>query len=106
VRPSAQAAPDAPAIDALLSRVKASAMRYPGAPAGFYPYPIHRSQGGPLRGRTGWRTMDTLEEVVSFASSGRVSKILMKKNGRPAIGMRPGGLTENAVLLFLQPKPS
>jgi hypothetical protein len=50
--------------------------------------------------------MDTLEEVVSFASSGRVSKILMKKNGRPAIGMRPGGLTENAVLLFLQPKPS
>ena len=45
-----------------------------------------------------WRTLDTLEELVSFASSGHVSKTLVKKNGRPTTKKKPGGLIENAVL--------
>jgi hypothetical protein len=47
---------------------------------------------------TNWRTVDTFEELVSFASNGRVSKKLVKRNGRPTTKSRPGGLTENAVL--------
>lgn len=42
--------------------------------------------------------MDTLEELVSFASNGRVSKVLVKKNGRPSTTNNPGGLIENVVL--------
>lgn len=45
-----------------------------------------------------WRALDTLEESVSFASSGRVSKTLVKKNGRPTTSRKPGGLIENAAL--------
>ena len=45
-----------------------------------------------------WRMLDSFEEMVSFASSGRVTKTLVKKNGRPTTKSQPGGLTENAVL--------
>jgi hypothetical protein len=46
-----------------------------------------------------WRTLDILEELVSFESTGRVSKTLVKKkNGQPTTKKSAGGLVENVVL--------
>ncbi len=47
---------------------------------------------------TNWRTVDTFEELVSFPSNGRVSKKLVKRNGRPTAKSSPGGMIENVVL--------
>ncbi len=48
--------------------------------------------------RASWRTLDTLEELVSFPSSGRVSKTLLKRNGRPTTKKNVGGFIENGLL--------
>ena len=93
-----QPAPDAAALDALLERMKASAMRYDRHLPDFTCTEITVRQEDRSGKGAGWRTLDTLEEVVSFASNGRVSKKLVKRNGRPTTGGQPGGLTENAVL--------
>lgn len=94
----AQTAPDATALDALLMRIKASAMRYEGHLPEFTCTEVTvRKEDSSGKGAH-WRTVDTLEEVVSFASTGPVSKNLVKRNGRPITGNMPGGLIENAVL--------
>jgi hypothetical protein len=94
----AQPSPNPAALDALLVRMKANAMRYQGHLPDFTCTEVtvrkeNSSGNGPI-----WRTLDTLEELVSFASSGRVSKTLVKKDGRPTTRNNPGGLIENAVL--------
>jgi hypothetical protein len=94
----AQTAPDAAAFDALLARVRASAMRYQGHLPDFTCTEVTVRQEDSPGNDGNWRTLDTLEEVVSFASSGRVSKTLVKKNGRPAGGSKPRGVIENGVL--------
>jgi hypothetical protein len=94
----AQPAPDATALDALLLRVKASAMRYQGHLPDFSCTEVTIRKEDSSGNGTNWRTLDTLEELVSFASSGHVSKTLAKKNGRPTTSNKPGGLIENAVL--------
>ena len=95
---SAQPAPDAAALDALLMRVKASAMRYQGHLPDFTCTEVTVRKENSSGDGANWRPLDTLEELVSFASSGRVSKTLVKKNGRPTTRNKPGGLIENAVL--------
>jgi hypothetical protein len=94
----AQPAPDAVALDALLVRMKASAMRYEGHLPDFTCTEITVRKEDRSGNEAKWRTVDTLEELVSFASSGRVSKKLVKRNGRPTTSNQPGGLIENAVL--------
>lgn len=94
----AQPAPDAAAFDALLVRLKASAMRYQGQLPDFTCTEVTVRKEDSSGNGANWRTLDTLEELVSFASSGRVSKMLVKKNGRPTTTKKPGGLIENAVL--------
>ena len=94
----AQPAPGAAALDALLVRVKAGAMRYQEHLPDFTCTEVTVRKEDRAGDGTDWRTLDTLEELVSFASSGRVSKTLVKKNGRPVTRNRPGGLIENAVL--------
>jgi hypothetical protein len=79
----AQPAPDAAALDSLLARTKASAMRYEGHLPDFMCTEVTVRKEDIPGNSANWRTLDTLEEVVSFASSGRVSKMLLKKNGRP-----------------------
>src|SRR5215472_9143120 len=79
----AQPAPDAAALEALLARMKASAMRYQGHLPDFTCTEVTvRKDDGSGNGAN-WRTLDTLEESVSFASNGGVTKTLVKKNGRP-----------------------
>jgi hypothetical protein len=92
----AQPAMDATALQSLLERVKVSAMRYRRHLPDFTctEITVRKEENS---GRV-WRTLDTLEESVSFASNGRVSKTLVKKNGRPTTKKNPGGLIENAVL--------
>jgi hypothetical protein len=94
----AQSAPDAAALDALLVRMKASAMRYQGHLPDFTCTEVTVRKEDSSGNGVNWRTLDTLEELVSFAASGRISKTLVKKNGRPTTRNKPGGLTENAVL--------
>ena len=94
----AQPAPDIAALDALLVRIKASAMRYQGHLPDFTCTEITVRKEAKSGNGAAWRTLDTLEELVSFASTGRVSKTLLKKNGRPTTSSRPGGLIENVVL--------
>lgn len=94
----AQPAPDAAALDNLLERMKTSAMRYERHLPDFTCTEITVRKEDKSGKGANWRTLDTLEEVVSFASNGRVSKSLVKRNGRPATSGKPGGLTENAVL--------
>jgi hypothetical protein len=94
----AQPSPDAAALEALLVRIKASAMRYQGHLPDFTCTEVTVRKEDSSGEGANWRTLDTLEEVVSFASSGRVSKTLVKKNGRPTTRNKPGGLIENAVL--------
>jgi hypothetical protein len=94
----AQPSPDAAALDALVVRMKASAMRYQGHLPDFTCTEITVRKENSSGNGANWRTLDTLEELVSFASSGNVSKTLVKKNGRPTTRNRPGGLIENAVL--------
>ena len=94
----AQPAPDAAALEALLVRMKASAMRYQGHLPDFTCTEVTVRKEDMSRNGGDWRTLDTLEELVSFTSSGLVSKTLVKKNGRPTTGKKPGGLIENAVL--------
>ena len=93
-----QTAPDAAGLDPLLVRVKASAMRYQGHLPDFTCTEITVRKEDSSGNGVHWRTLDTLEELVSFASTGRVSKTLVKKNGRPTTSSKPGGLIENAVL--------
>src|SRR5215471_21445705 len=78
----AQAAPDAAGLDALLMRIKKSAMRYQGHLPDFTCTEVTVRKEDSSGNGANWRTLDTLEELVSFASSGRVSKALVKKNGR------------------------
>jgi len=94
----AQPAPDVAALDALLVRMNASAMRYQGHLPDFTCTEVTVRKEDRSGNGVNWRTMDTLEELVSFASNGRVSKTLVKKNGRPTTRNTPGGLIENAVL--------
>jgi len=94
----AQTAPDAAALDALLARVKASAMRYQGHLPDFTCTEVTVRKEDSSGSGANWRTLDTLEESVSFASTGRVSKTLVKKNGHPTTGAKPRGFIENAVL--------
>ena len=94
----AQPAPDSAALDALLVRIKASAMRYQGHLPDFTCTEVTVRKEDSSGNAANWRTLDTLEELVSFATSGRVSKALVKKNGRPTTGNKPGGLIENALL--------
>jgi hypothetical protein len=94
----AQPAPDAAVLKALLERMKANAMRYEGHLPDFTCTEVTVRKEDSSGSGANWRTVDTLEEIVSFASSGRVSKKLVKRNGRPTTRNGPGGLTENAVL--------
>ena len=94
----AQDAPEGAAFDALLARAKASAMRYKGHLPDFTCTEISVRKEESSSNGAGWRTLDTLEELVSFAASGRVTKKLLKKNGHPTTSSRPGGLIENALL--------
>jgi hypothetical protein len=95
----AQPAPDAPAFDALMARIAESAMRYQGRLPDFSCTEVTvRMEENKSKSGTNWRTLDTLEEAVSFASTGRISKTLVKKNGRPTTSNKAGGLTENGVL--------
>lgn len=94
----AQPAPNAVALQELLDRVKVSAMRYEGHLPDFTCTEITVRKEASSAIGTNWRTVDTFEELVSFASNGRVSKRLVKRNGRPATKKGPGGLTENALL--------
>ena len=94
----AQPAPDAAALDALLVRIKAGAMRYQRHLPDFTCTEVTVRKEDSTGNGANWRTMDALEELVSFASSGRVSKTLVKKNGRPTTRNKQGGLIENAVL--------
>ena len=94
----AQPDPDAAAFEALLARTSASAMRYAGHLPDFTCTEVTVRKEDSSGNGASWRTLDTLEELVPFASSGRVSKKLVKKNGRPTTRSRPGGLIENGVL--------
>jgi hypothetical protein len=94
----AQPAPEAASLEALLVRMKASAMRYEGHLPDFTCTEVTVRKEDRSGNGANWRTVDTLEELVSFASSGRVSKKLVKRNGRPTTSNKPGGLIENAVL--------
>jgi hypothetical protein len=94
----AQPAPDAAALDALLVRMKASAMRYQGHLPDFTCTEVTVRKVDSSGNGANWRTLDTLEESVSFASTGHVTKTVVKKNGRPTTNKRPGGLIENTVL--------
>jgi hypothetical protein len=94
----AQPAPNTAALDALLVRMKASAMRYQGRLPDFTCTEVTVRKEDSSGNGANWRTLDTLEELVSFASSGHVSKTLVKKNGRRTTKKKPGGLIENAVL--------
>lgn len=96
VRP--QTAPGSIRLQDLLDRIKASAMRYEGYLPDFTCTEVTVKKEDNSGIGTNWRTTDTLEEVVSFASDGRVSKKLTKRNGRPVSRARVGGLSENAVL--------
>src|SRR5580704_12486368 len=69
-----QTAPDAAALDALLVRVKASAMRYQGHLPDFTCTEVTVRKEDSFGNGANWRMLDTLEELVSFASSGHVSK--------------------------------
>lgn len=95
---SAQPAPDARALDELLVRIKSSAMRYQGHLPDFTCAEITVRKEDSSGNGANWRPLDTFEELVSFASSGKVSKRLVKKNGRPTTKSSPGGLVENVVL--------
>ena len=94
----AQPAPEAASLEALLVRVKTSAMRYEGHLPDFTCTEVTVRKEDKSGNGANWRTVDTLEEWVSFASSGRVSKKVVKRNGRPTTSYKPGGLIENAVL--------
>jgi len=94
----AQSAPDAAGLDALLARVKASAMRYEGRLPDFTCTEVTVRKEDSSGNGANWRTVDSLEELVSFASSGRVSKKLVKRNGRPTTRNRLGGIRENMLL--------
>lgn len=94
----AQPAPDAVALEPLLGRMKASAMRYQGRLPDFTCTELTVRKEDNSGSGAHWRTLDTLEELVSFAASGHVTKTLVKKNGRPTTTKQPGGLIENAVL--------
>ena len=82
----AQPAPDAASLQSLLQRIKASAMRYAGHLPDFTCTEVTiRKEDSSGNGAT-WRTLDTLEEVVSFASNGRISKKLEKRMAIPQPG--------------------
>jgi hypothetical protein len=67
----AQPAPDAAALDALLIRTKENAMRYHGHLPDFTCIEVTVRKEDSSGSGVSWRTLDTLEEFVSFASSGR-----------------------------------
>ena len=94
----AQPAPDAVALQELLGRITPSAMRYEGHLPDFTCTEVTVSKEDNSATGTNWRTVDTIEELVSFASNGRVSKKLVKRNGKPATNGKSGGLRENVVL--------
>jgi hypothetical protein len=91
----AQPSPNAEALHELLDRVRMSAMRYKGHLPDFNctESTVRKEPSG-----TSWRTVDTFEELVSFAADGRVTKKLVKLNGRPTKKSTPGGIVENLVL--------
>ena len=95
---SAQPAPSAEALHELFQRVKMSAMRYDGHLPDFNCTESTIRKEPISRDGTNWRTVDTFEEFVSFASNGSVSKKLVKLNGRPTKKSSLGGLIENLVL--------
>jgi hypothetical protein len=63
----AQPAPDKAALDELLERIKASAMRYDGHPPDFTCTEVAIPKEDSSNGGAEWRPVDTLEELVSFA---------------------------------------
>jgi hypothetical protein len=79
-------------------RMRAGAMRYQEHLPDFTCTEVTVRKEDSSGNGANWRTLDTLEELVSFASSGRVSKTLVNKNGRPTTKNNPGGLVENLVL--------
>lgn len=91
----AQPLPNDEALHELLDRVRTSAMRYKGRLPDFNctESTVRKELSG-----TSWRTVDTFEELVSFAADGRVTKKLAKLNGRPTRKTTPGGIVENLVL--------
>ncbi len=95
---SAQPAPDTAALDELLARVTASAMRYDGHLPDFTCTEVTVRKEDRSKNVPDWRTVDTLEELVSFDSNGRVLKQLVKRNGQPAAGSRLSGFVENGLL--------
>ena len=73
-------------------------MRYEGHLPDFNCTEVTVSKEDSSANGTNWRTVDTIEELVSFGSNGGVSKKLVRRNGQPATKSRRGGLKENAVL--------
>jgi hypothetical protein len=78
--------------------MKASAMRYQEHLPDFTCTEITVRKEDTSGNEPNWRTIDTLEELVSFTSSGHASKTLVKRNGPPTTKKNPGGLIENVVL--------
>lgn len=100
----AQPTPDAVALKELLDRITASAMRYEGHLPDFTCTEVTVRKEDSAANGTNWRTVDTFEELVSFASNGRVSKKLVKWNRRPTTKSKPGGLTGEVLADAIVPR--
>jgi hypothetical protein len=96
----AQAPPDPTQLQELITRARASAMRYEGHLPDFNCTKVtDRWEDGSGTGNQ-WKKRDTLEEAVAFGRNGQTLMKVLKINGKPSTRSRGrlGGVTEDALL--------
>lgn len=100
LRAQTDAPPDAGRQQALLARIKQSAMRFQGQLPDFICTKLTvRWEDNSGAGKK-WKQRDSLEETVFFSQSGRTATVLQKLNGKPTNRTHGniGGVVEDGVV--------
>jgi hypothetical protein len=100
LRAQSDAAPDVGQQQAMLARIKQSAMRFEGQLPDFICTKLTaRFEDSSGSGKK-WKRRDELEETVFFAQNGRTATQLLKLNGKPTNRSHDsiGGIVENGVV--------
>src|SRR5580658_8928036 len=94
------AVPDAGQQQALLARIKQSAMRFEGQLPDFICTKLTTRWEDSSGSGKKWKQRDFLEETVLFAQNGRTATVLQKLNGKPTNRTHGnvGGVVEDGVV--------